>query len=99
MSESEFWDSTPRYLSARIKAATEAEQRQWERVRLSAFFTVKTVDAKNKFKNPEDLLRFPWEADSSGPSLEDQWAALDPEILRRFNEGADKLVYGVNSGT
>lgn len=100
MSESEFWNSTPRYYSARVKAASEAQQREWERARLISFFVVKTVDSKDKFKQPQNLMEFPWETNEKAKTLEEQWNALDPEVIRRFNQDSDKiLTHGFNSGT
>lgn len=98
MSESEFWECTPRYYAARVKAVSEAEQREWERARLVSFFVVKTVDAKNKIRQPHNLIKFPWE--NMEESLEEQWNALDPDVLAKFNADADKiLTHGFDSGT
>jgi hypothetical protein len=90
MTEAEFWSGTPRYFAARRKAWIGTEERAWERARFVAFFVVKTVDSKNKFRKFADLCPFPWEAEKRP-----QFAPLTPEEIEemeKFSREADELM-------
>lgn len=89
MSEQEFWLCTPRYLSACQKAWEEAQQSEWERARYVAFYVVKTVDSKNRFRRMQQLTRFPWEA---GPVFPKMSAAE----MQRFDNEADEVLRKTN---
>lgn len=61
MTEREFWESTPRYLSAKIKALESSQRLSWEQSRYIAFHAIKVGDSKNRLKRLTDLGKFPWE--------------------------------------
>jgi hypothetical protein len=99
MSEVEFWDSTPRYLSARQKAETQRMQLSWEQTRFLSYTIYKTVDSKNKIRKPSDVCKFPWEQDIPrfAPQSREQLEAFDreadeilritqPEVYKKFME-------------
>lgn len=87
MSESEFWDCTPRYLSARLKASVEAEKVRWEQSRFIAAFAVDPGFWSKKKGDFTELIRFPWEVEKPKEVTPEQQAAFD-----KFSDDAD-LVY------
>lgn len=97
MTEAEFWSSTPRYFSARRAAWVRQQQAEWERVRLVAYYTVKTVDHKNRIKSPDGLLKFPWESRKPRRLKE---KPLTPEeekaIIEKFSREADEWYYSLH---
>lgn len=84
MTEQEFWNSTPRYLDARRKAYEKNQQYGWEQARFISFYVVKTVDAKNKIKNEQDLAMFPWDEKPKEselkPLTDAEWDKIDEEM-------------------
>lgn len=86
MSESEFWDTTPRYLSARHKAYIKEVRLGWELARYAGFFAFKTIDYKGKYKRPSDLEKFPWE------STRPRFAKQSREELEKFDRDADEVL-------
>lgn len=82
LSQEEFWNTTPRYLDARRKAYESISHAAWEQARFVAFFVVKTVDSKNRFKNEQSLVRFPWEQkeDDLPMPTEEEWKKADEEL-------------------
>lgn len=95
MSEAEFWYSTPRYFFARQDAEIKRQQADMERARFIAFYIVKTVDGKDRYKTPLDVCRFDWDRDGEGGrlrTLEEEWAELDPEVLAKFSQEADEFL-------
>lgn len=91
MSEAEFWDSTPRYFAARVKAFVENRQGM-EEARFVAYYVMKTVDPKNRYKRLTQIVKFPWEKALRTVKLED-WDS--PEMLK-FDEEADKALAILN---
>lgn len=64
MSESEFWDSTPRYFAARQKAYIQQERRQWERARFIGWLAVLPhVGKKSGGLSAKKLFQFEWEVE------------------------------------
>lgn len=90
MSEAEFWASTPRYFFARCDAVQDKRVEEMERTRLLAWYIIKTVDVKDKYKTPQDL--FPLPGESKIETMADMWAKIDPAALEKFNTGADKAL-------
>ena len=91
LSEREFWNSTFRYLQARAKARDRAAREQWEMVRFLAFYIIKTVDAKNKVRKPEDVMQFGWDEKKLRKSLP-PLSPEDLEALEAFGKEADVIV-------
>lgn len=85
MSETEFWDSTPRYLSARQKAATNAMQMSWEQTRYISYVVLIGAGAK-KIKKPQDVCKFPWEQHIK------QFPTQTREQLEAFDREADEIL-------
>lgn len=86
MSEDEMWAATPRYLSARQKAATSAVQITWEQTRFLSFTMFKTVDSKNKIRKPQDVCKFPWEQEVP------RFVKQSKEALQAFSDEADEIL-------
>jgi len=86
MGEDEFWASTPRYLSARQKAATSALQLTWEQTRFLSYTIFKTVDSKNRIRKPQDVCKFPWEQDMP------RFVKQTKEQLQKFSDEADEIL-------
>lgn len=86
MSEAEFWDCTPRYFQARLKAWELGVQRQWEQARYIGYLAVLPhVDGKKRLKQT-DLGRFPWEK-MPKPVFEPQ----DEAALKKFENEAIEI--------
>jgi hypothetical protein len=70
LSETEFWQTTPRYLANRVdgyfQAEEERERAAWERARYTAFFSLKPHDQKKRINRFKDLGLFPWENPAGG---------------------------------
>ena len=60
MSEREFWESTPRYLAAKIKAKQRDDREAWVIGRQIAYWSILPHIGKRTIK-PTDLGRFAWE--------------------------------------
>ena len=86
MTEREFWESTPRYLSARQKAKTREMQLSWEQTRFLSYTMYKTVDSKNKIRKPSDVCKFPWEQDVP------KFVPQTKEQLQSFSDEADEIL-------
>lgn len=86
MSEREFWESTPRYLSARQKAKTREMHLSWEQTRFLSYTIYKTVDSKNKIRKPSDVCKFPWEVDVP------KFVPQSIEQLKAFSDEADEIL-------
>lgn len=86
MSEGEFWESTPRYLSARQKAKTREMHLSWEQTRFLSYTIYKTVDSKNKIRKPSDVCKFPWEQDTP------QFVPQTKEQIQSFSDEADEIL-------
>lgn len=94
MGEAEIFNSSPRHLFARVKGAndreTRAHQRTWEAARFMSFYLIAPHDAKNKIKQPRDLVQFPWEADSvtewePAPEMsDDTWERLSEFVANHY---------------
>jgi len=93
MTEREFWSSTPRWLAARQTAYQRAQQAEWERTRIGAFYIVKTVDSKNRFKKPEDLFKFPWEQPKAEAVQSAPLTAQEQADFEKFSREADEWYY------
>lgn len=91
MSESEFWTITPKYFAMRYRAYQKNQHAGWEQARMISFWIVKTVDAKNKFKKFEDLMRLPWEAPEK-PKFE----RVAKAAMQEFSDEADEVLRIVN---
>ena len=87
MSEDEFWESTPRFLSARLRALESSQQVAWEQARFIAFFGHRASG-----KTLTQFYRFSWE----------KQAAVFPEVTReewdRVNDEMDEVLKHVNPG-
>lgn len=84
MSESDFWDSTPRYFAARQKAYIEAERRQWERARFVGWLSVLPhVGKKSGGLSAKKLFRFDWESDrvEFEPVSKDEMKAFEADAI------------------
>jgi hypothetical protein len=86
MTEAEFWDSTPRFLSARQKAYTRGVHLSWEQTRFLSYTIFKTVDSKNRIRKPEDVCKFPWETDVP------KFVPQTKEQLQVFSDEADEIL-------
>ena len=90
MSETEFWNCTPRYMSAKVRALESSQRLSWEQSRYIAFHAIKVADHKNRIKGPKDLGSFPWETDN----------VVFPEITKEdqdnWSDGADEFLKQVN---
>lgn len=96
MSEAEFWSSTPRWFAARRAAWVRQQQAEWERVRLVAYYTVKTVDTKHCVKSPEGLLQFPWEKRQAPRKKEKPLSAEEQAAIEKFSREADEWYYSMH---
>ena len=86
MSESEFWDSTPRYMSAKIRALESAQQLTWEQARFVAFF-----GSRATAKSILSFWRFPWEKTVFAKQSREEFDAFSDdadEVLKVMNPGA-----------
>lgn len=84
MTESEFWDSTPRYFAARQKAYIEAERRQWERARFMGWLSGwPHVGKKMAGVSAIKLFRFDWEAEKVEfePVSKDEMKAFEADAM------------------
>jgi hypothetical protein len=86
MSEREFWESTPRFLSARQRVKTNEMRLSWEQTRFISYTMYKTVDSKNKIRKPSDVCKFPWEQDIP------QFVPQTKEQLQSFSDEADEIL-------
>ena len=86
MSEAEFWESTPRYLSARQKAKAGDMHQSWEQTRFLAYVMLKTVDSKNKIRKVQDVCKFPWEQEVV------RFVKQTKEDLQKFSDEADEIL-------
>ena len=86
MTEREFWESTPRYLSARQKAKTREMHLSLEQTRFLSYTIYKTVDSKNKIRKPSDVCKFPWEQDVP------RFVKQSKEDLQAFSDEADEIL-------
>jgi hypothetical protein len=84
MTESEFWDSTPRYLSACVEAVQQRQQLSWEQSRYIAFHAIKVGDTKNKLRKLTDLNKFPWEVSTPRP--------INRMEMTEFSDDADEIL-------
>lgn len=87
MSESEFWDSTPRYFAARQQAFTMAQRVEWERARFMGWLSVLPY-TQGKTLKVTDLCPFEWDPEPQAPAgpTEEELAAL-----RKFEEEAKQI--------
>lgn len=58
----------------------------WEQTRFLSYTIFKTVDSKNKIRKPQDVCKFPWEADI--PKFVEQTR----EQLQAFSDDADEIL-------
>lgn len=93
MTEREFWSSTPRWLAARQTAYQRAQQAEWKRARLVAFYTMKTIDHKERFKKPEDLFQFDWEKAPAVTAPTAPLTAKEQADFEKFSREADEWYY------
>jgi hypothetical protein len=85
MAENEFWDSTPRYMSARINALESAQKLSWEQSRFIAFFGNRASG-----KTLVHFYRFPWEKEAFAPVTREEWDG--------FSDDADETLKAINPG-
>jgi hypothetical protein len=52
---------SPDEIMAINEAKSETEKRTWEQVRTICYWSVVAMNGTEKFPNPEDLFKFPWE--------------------------------------
>ena len=86
MTESEFWGSTPRYLTARQKAKTREMHLSWEQTRALSFSIILASPKKFKVKKPQDVYKFDWE------QLAPQFVPQTKEQLQSFSDEADEIL-------
>lgn len=86
MSEKEFWEVTPRFFRARLKAHRRQQQFQLECARFQSFFVLKTVDSKGRIRRMGDVIRFDW--DDEGRK-QPQFEPMSAEDLEKFSREAD----------
>jgi hypothetical protein len=85
MSEAEFWDTSPRYFAARVKAYDDRQKYDFERTRVASFLI-----CSPHLKKHATLNRFwpsPWEK----PKKID-WQPVDPAVLANFEAHADETL-------
>jgi len=92
MSESEFWDTTPRYLQARIKAKQRDSNEAWVIARQIAYWSILPHMGKKRIK-PYDLARFDWEKVKSGL----KWNEQNKAELEKFKALAMPLIEAVEA--
>ena len=85
MSESEFWDCTPRYLSAKVSAAQLSQRIAWEQARYISFHAALSANFKRPLKSPLDLGRFAWEERPT-------FSAINAEEYTAFSDEADEVL-------
>jgi len=88
MTESEFWQTTPRFFVARIQGKQRDEREQWVMSRQNAYWTILPHMGKKQIK-PTALGVFMWE-DNKAKIKE-----ITPEIkdeIAKFKELALKLL-------
>jgi hypothetical protein len=90
MSESEFWDTTPRYLSARLTAINKAQQLTWEQTRFVSVHVMNAAGAK--LKRFTDLVKFDWDVAKKAPTIN----AEDLPMMAKFDEQADLILKKTN---
>lgn len=79
MSEHEFWDCTPRFMSAKIKALEAAHRLSWEQSRFIAFFGERATG-----KSIAQFYRFDWEKPRFSP--------ISTAELDQFSREADEAL-------
>lgn len=91
MTEGDFWDCTPRFMAASIKALEEDHRRGWEMSRYVAFHAIKPGDHKNRLKKLTDLGRFPWEYRPAP-----KFTPEDIKSMGEFSDEADEILKKTN---
>lgn len=89
MSEAEFWDSTPRYFAARVKAFRE-NRHGMEEARFVAFHVLKAGGFK--VRRLTQIAKFPWDVFAPSVKLE----AWDSPAMKKFDEEADRALAVLN---
>lgn len=89
MTEDQFWNCTPRFMAAKLKALESVQQLSWEQCRYIAFHAIKPGDHKNKLKRLSDLGKFPWE------TMPD-FAPVSREDWDDFSDEADETLKAIN---
>ncbi|HNB51101.1 MAG TPA: hypothetical protein PK530_04130 [Anaerolineales bacterium] len=89
MTEAEFWDSTPRYFAARLRAWSDARKRELQDLRTTHFFIVRAAGAK--ITSPENLYRYEWEA-----ARVVEFEPMDEVEMQRFSDEADEALRILN---
>lgn len=87
MSENEFWETTPRYLQARIKAKQRDDQNAWVLGRQIAYWSILPHMGKKRIK-PQDLAKFDWERVKSAL----RWTDDNKAHLEKFKALAMPLI-------
>lgn len=82
MTESEFWNSTPRFMAAKLKALELRDQLSWEQSRFIAFF-----GSRASGKRLLSFYRFPWEAPKVIKLTDEELVAM-----RKFSAEADEVL-------
>lgn len=89
-SESEFWQTTPRYFFNYLEGVNRREQLAWERARMVSFWAVQPLAAHVRkgawqFNKPTDLVEFEWEKrDFKIPELPAEEIARIDKIQAEF---------------
>lgn len=84
MSENEFWDSTPRFLSAKLKAVESLQKLSWEQARFVAFF-----GSRAQGKSFQAFYKFEWERA--------RFAQITQEELEQFSREADEVIRQIHA--
>jgi hypothetical protein len=84
MSEDEFWQTTPRYLFERCRAANEEKLR----ARYRTYAILKALGVGMDINKPSALYRFEWEEPE--PTAAEMWQNIDPAVLANFENHANE---------
>lgn len=85
MTEAEFWQTTPRFFDAKVRAWESRMKYEFEKTRTSSFLI-----SSPYLKKSATLNRFwpsPWERTKAV-----KWEPIDPAVLANFDRNADDVL-------
>lgn len=94
----DYWDLTPLEFHYKLKGWQKFQQRQleseWERTRWMTWTLLQPHTKKGAFKNPIDLVRFPWEKSKEieteklniDRSVKDWMKQMDEDHIKKMKE-------------
>jgi hypothetical protein len=85
MPEDEFWNCTPRYFDALVKAYETRQKIEMERLRMSTYMIC--APYLRKHTTPQKFWPLPWEKAQTA-----QWQPIDPTVLANFERNADETI-------